>query len=189
MNQDWDIKPCSGACGKCSEKFEDKQAYRARLVRREADYEREDYCEACWTSLPAEAGTASFSAWKSVYRTPAPPQETLKKETAESLLRKLMESGDKTKANSIYVLAAMLERKRILVQRDSQKTPDGTSIVYEHRKTGEVFMVPDPGFKLNQLTAVQAEVAALLKESQPAPVPDQAKVAGETDGDADPGDG
>ena len=179
MNQDWDIKPCSGACRQCNKKFEDRQPYKARLVRREADYEREDYCETCWGGLPPQAGAESFSAWKAVFRPPPPPQEALKKETAETLLRKLMESGDKTKANSIYVLAVMLERKRILVQRDTQKNSDGASIVYEHRKTGEVFVVPDPGFKLNQLAAVQAEVAALLKEPQGAPVPDQAQIAGE----------
>ncbi len=187
MNQDWDIKPCSGACRQCSKEFEDRQPFRARLVRREADYEREDYCETCWAALPApEAGAEPFSAWKALYRPPAPPQEeALRKETAETLLRKLMESGNRTNANSIYVLAVMLERKRILVQRDVQKNADGASIVYEHRKTGEVFVVPEPGIRLNQLAAVQAEVTALLRESQPATVPDQAQIAGEADAEDD----
>jgi hypothetical protein len=35
--------------------------------------------------------------------------------------------------------------------------------VYEHVKTGEVFIVPDPGLRMDQIEAVQNEVAALLK--------------------------
>ena len=39
----------------------------------------------------------------------------------------------------------------------------GRTLVYEHVKTGEVFVVPDPGLRLDQLEAVQTQVAALLK--------------------------
>ena len=34
--------------------------------------------------------------------------------------------------------------------------------VYEHRKTGETFVVPDPGLRLDELEQVQQEVIALL---------------------------
>ena len=87
----------------------------------------------------------------------------MKKETAESLLRELIETDRMEQANTIYILAVMLERKRILVERDVQEREDGTLIrVYEHKKTNEVFMIPDPRLKLAELEAVQAEVIAML---------------------------
>ena len=163
MNQDWDIKPCNGSCGQCGTAFQDGQGYVSRLVVEQEGYERHDCCETCWAK-PEVRGVSPHSAWKGVFRLPPPPpEEALKKETAESLLRKYMETEDPLKRNVIYVLAVMLERKRMLVERDNQVREDGTKIiVYEYRKTGEVFMVPDPGLRLDQLEQVQSEVAALL---------------------------
>ena len=34
--------------------------------------------------------------------------------------------------------------------------------IYEHTKTGEVFVIPDPQLRLDQIEQVQQEVAALL---------------------------
>jgi hypothetical protein len=36
-------------------------------------------------------------------------------------------------------------------------------LVYEHARTGESFTLPDPHLRLDQLTHVQEEVAALLQ--------------------------
>jgi hypothetical protein len=48
--------------------------------------------------------------------------------------------------------------------------------IYEHPKTGEVFVIPDPGLRLDQLAAVQAEVSALLAP-EPAPLEPQPEPA------------
>jgi hypothetical protein len=60
----------------------------------------------------------------------------------------------------------MLERKRILKHRET-RAETGKVLVYEHLKTGEVFLVNDPGLKLDQLAEVQKRVALMLK---PGPV-------------------
>ena len=74
-----------------------------------------------------------------------------------------MEGEDPAKLNTIYILAVMLERKRILAEQDVQIREDGAKVrVYEHRKTGETFIITDPGLKLTELTSVQAEVVAML---------------------------
>jgi hypothetical protein len=63
----------------------------------------------------------------------------------------------------VYVLAVMLERSKILVERDAKEQPDRTIIrVYEHRRTGESFIVLDPRIRLENLGNVQNEVVALL---------------------------
>jgi hypothetical protein len=57
----------------------------------------------------------------------------------------------------------MLERKRLLRETDSQHGPDGQlTRVYEHTKTGEVFIIPDPQLRLDQIAEVQQQVAGLL---------------------------
>ena len=62
----------------------------------------------------------------------------------------------------------MLERKRILAEKDVQKHDDGSKvIVYEHKKTGETFVIPDPGLHLDQLEHVQIEVVQMLGMKQP----------------------
>ena len=162
MAQDWDIKPRGDACAACRKPFEDRQLYHTSLVFDDKGYIRVDQCEKCWLQGCKEV--SAYSTWQGVYR-PCPPEttEVLKKETAESLLRRLMEEGDASNRNVIYILAVMLERQRILVERDEPSTEDGDIVrVYEHRKTGETFLIPDPGLRLDQLEEVQRQVAEML---------------------------
>ena len=176
MAQDWDIKPRGDACHVCRAAFADQQPYFSALIFGEQGYQRADYCGGCW-----EAGGRSealYSTWQGIFKMPAPgPEDPLKKETAESLLRRLMEGEDSSKTNVIYILAVMLERKRVLVERDVQIREDGTMIrVYEHRRSGETFLIPDPRLRLDQIQEVQREVVTLLggtppPESPPAAAP------------------
>src|SRR5207248_3239138 len=96
---------------------------------------------------------------------PAPVEtETLPKENAEQLFRRLMSSKNPP-ANPVYVLAAMLERKKVLKQIRTENGDDGRVLIYEHGATGDVFIVPDPQLRLDQLENVQNEVAQLLKSA------------------------
>lgn len=111
-----------------------------------------------------ESREGTVSVWKGVFHPPLPPpEEPLKKETAESLLRSLIEKNEPARKNVIFILAVMLERRRLLVERDVQTREDGSTLrVYEHRQTGDTFLVTDPHLDLNQLGQVQEEVVALL---------------------------
>jgi len=162
MAQDWDIKPRSDACQGCGVGFADLQTYYSALEFGGEGYLRADYCMECWQQLQASGRTA-YSRWQGVFRKPQPRPEPLKKETAESLLRRFMAGNDATKINLIYILTIMLERKRILIEKAVQVTPEGKLIrIYEHRHTGETFMVTDPRLSFEQIESVQREVADLL---------------------------
>ena len=66
-------------------------------------------------------------------------EEVIPKENVESLLRKRMRAEQPEDRDIIFILAVMLERKRILVERGVQPLADGLKIrVYEHRKTKRV---------------------------------------------------
>lgn len=161
-NQEWNIKACTPACAGTGTPFQDGQAIYSRLtIGAEGTYERSDFCEAGWTE---EAHKAAISHWKGVYRAPpTKPDDPLKKGTVETLLRQFMAKEDYSKLKVVYILAVMLERKRILAEKDVQRREDGSRVrIYEHKKTGEIFTIPDPELKLNELEDVTLEVNALL---------------------------
>lgn len=179
MAQEWDIKARSEFCEECKTPFQDKQQYFSALIFGEQGYVRADYCGRCWMGGKKEV-TSHYSQWQGIFRPPPPPpEEALKKETAETLLRRLIQDDDGSRRNVMYILAVMLERKRILAEKDVQKHDDGTKIiVYEHKKTGETFLIPDPGLKLDQLEHVQIEVIEMLGVKKTAEAGQQA-AAGE----------
>lgn len=162
MSQEWNIKPRGAACGACQKAFEDGQSYITRLAFEGIDYTRDDYCEPCWG---AEAGRRErYSSWKGIFKVPPPePERRVKKETAESLLRQLLEENVPARKNAIYILAVMLERQRVMVEREVRSGSAGERlVVYEHRKTGETFVLIDPQLKLTEIEPVQQEIMELL---------------------------
>jgi hypothetical protein len=162
MSQDWSIKPRDPQCRGCQNPFADRQPCHTRLTYGEGGYDRADYCEPCWSAAAGQE--PHYSSWKGLFRLPpAEPDRRVRKETAESLLRDLLARNDLTKKNAVYILAVMLERQRVFVERDVQAQADGTRmIMYEHRKTGETFAIPDPQIRLTDLEPVQQEVMELL---------------------------
>jgi len=164
MAQDWNIKSRATACSTCQENFVDGQPYHTRLIFQEHDYSRGDYCEKCWRV--EAAAQPRYSSWRGYFKMPpSEPDHRIKKETAETLLRNLIEANDPAQTSVIYILAVMLERQRVLVEREIKTLENGTRVVvYEHKKTGETFAIIDPQLKLTALDAVQKDIMALLTE-------------------------
>ena len=94
---------------------------------------------------------------------PREEKEPLKKEDAGEILRQLVTLDDPAMKNVVYVLAVMLERSKILVERDAKTLEDGTiRRVYEDRRQGDTFVILDPRIRLENLAEVQQQVVALL---------------------------
>jgi hypothetical protein len=138
------------------------------LRETESAYERLDCHPACWKSLARD--WEPFSFWEGAYDAPTAPTaktEHLKKETAEELLRRLIALEDPAMSNVVYVLAVMLERGKQLVERDAKPHESGGILrVYEHKKSGDTFVVLDPRLRLDKLGEVQQQVVALLSGTQ-----------------------
>jgi len=120
MAQEWNIRPRGHVCSICAQPFADKRPCVSVLRETENTYERLDCHLACWQSQPRD--WEPFSVWEGEYEAPAPApskNEPLKKETAESLLRRLITLEDPAMSNVVYVLAVMLERGKQLVERDA----------------------------------------------------------------------
>ena len=78
----------------------------------------------------------------------------------------MIEQDEAHTENTRYILAVMLERKKILIETDSQKTRTGLLRIYEHRYSGEVFIVKDPQIPLSEVTPLQEEVQKLLSPDE-----------------------
>jgi hypothetical protein len=135
-----------------------------RTFREGEAFRREDLCEEAWAAR--NENIQPFSFWKSRYEPPPPvAPEPLAKENAEELLRRLLAENDPANANACYVLAVMLERKRVLKQVKTEQTEGRAVLVYEHAKTGDVFIVPEAQLRLAEIAHVQEEVAELLRRA------------------------
>jgi hypothetical protein len=164
MNE-WNIQSRAHACEACSQPFADQQAYRTILFEDGKELRRSDICESCAQKAGDPRTRSGFiSQWQGVYEAPpAHPVEAIQKETAETVLRKLIEQNEPRYAPAAYILAVMLERKRILKVKE-QLHRDGQRIfVYEQPKTGDIFTIADPNLHLDQLEQVQHDVAQLLE--------------------------
>jgi hypothetical protein len=176
INEHWNIRSRSHTCTHSNEPFIDGETFYTALFEEEATGElvRRDYSVASWDALREEL--KPFSFWKSVYEAPrheARP-EVVEKESAESLLRRLVEEDAPGTENTRYILAVMLERKRILKQTATRETEDGEFLIYEQPKTGEVLIIRDPELRLDQVEAVQREVALMLGYGAKDTAPDAA---------------
>jgi len=173
---DWNIQSRAHTCQACGKHFADQQAYHTLLSDLKHDIARLDLCEACWKAEHNEGARdrkGFISHWQGVYEAPAAAPEAIQKENAESLLRRLIELNDPKYAAASYILAVMLERKRILKIKEQLQREGVRIFVYEQPKTGDVFTIPDPNLQLNQLEEVQRVVASLLEHGLNSPAPDQ----------------
>ena len=166
MNE-WNIQSRAHTCEACAQPFADKQPYHTLLLDQPPELRRSDICEPCWQKQfvgDATSRTGFISQWQGIYEAPAPMVDAIQKETAETILRKLIEQNDPRYAPAAFILAVMLERKRILKVKE-QIVRDGQRVfIYEQPKTGDIFTIADPNLHLDQLQQVQQDVAMLLEQ-------------------------
>jgi len=170
MNE-WNIQSRAHACQACGTVFAHQQPYHTLLFDTQREIQRLDLCEPCWKNDHGEGARdrkGFISHWQGVYEAPPPASpEPIHKENAESLLRALVERNDPEHAAVSYILAVMLERKRILKVKEQYQRDTRRIFVYEQPRTGDVFTIPDPDLQLNQLEEVQRAVASLLEQGLP----------------------
>jgi hypothetical protein len=183
MTNDWTIQSRSTHCAATGAPFVEGEHFYTLLFHEKGGFRREDLCEDAFKTRDSQ--TAPFSFWRSKFEPPQPAApEPVSKQTAEDLLRQYMLESDTEHANARYILALMLERKRLLREIEVKSGSDGAlTRIYEHVKTGEVFVIPDPQLRLDQVELIQAQVANLLGAPPAAAAPAAPAIAPE-DGEA-----
>jgi hypothetical protein len=164
LSNDWPIKHRADVCARTGRPFQPGEQFYTLLFREGEAFRREDLSEEAWAQR--NENIQPFSFWKSRYEPPpAIPPEPLGKENAEELLRRLLAENNPANTNACYVLAVMLERKRILKPVKTEETAERPVLIYEHAKTGDAFIVPDARLRLDEIEHVQQEVAQLLERA------------------------
>ena len=165
LHETWHLRSRARQCYATETPFTEGQPIVTALFPdpESSGYLRRDFTEQAWKGR-AEEDEKPFSHWRTIYthvQTAETPQ-AVTKQGAEELLRSLVEEDQEHTENTRYILALMLERQKLLRETDSQPASGGTLRIYEHRKTGEVFIVKDPNIPLDQVEKIQEEVILLL---------------------------
>ena len=174
LPESWHVHPRSRECAATRRAFTEGETIVTALYPdpQTGGFLRRDLSLDAWNDLPADAHPP-FSFWKTTYAAPAGadrPNAEAKLSAEEILHRLVVEDADHTE-NTRYILAVMLERRKLLRETDSQRTPNGILRVYEHRKTGEIYLIRDPDIPLDQVEAFQNDVIVLLENNGRTPEP------------------
>lgn len=168
---DWQIQARSKACSSCSKPFDEGDTYSCVLAECEDGLARSDYCASCWENVSGTVLEARgvISTWRgTVPPKLVPPAEPIKRTTAETLLRKYLHSTSPPEKNFCFILGLILERKKLLRQRQvmHDEHRGAKLVVYEHVRSGESYVIEDPGLGLAELEEVHGQVAAILEREK-----------------------
>ncbi len=163
---DWKIKNGSGVCHHSGKKFANEEKFFTCIFADpESDgFIRRDYSDSAWKEINKKLDPAPYSFWKSVYKEhhTAAKEASKKQNTIEAMLHRMIEEGKGETENARYILALMLERKKILVPTEVKETSNNRLLFYEHKDTGAVYIVADPMLRLDEVDKIQDEVATQL---------------------------
>lgn len=170
MIQNWSIRTRSHHCALTGRAFEEAEVFHTAIYfdPETSGYMRRDVALDAWEQELSERRPIAY--WRSTY-TPNVVEErpeVASKENAMSLLQRFIEEDEPATENARYILALMLERKRMLTPTAAKETEQGRMLFYENKKTSEVFVIRDPELHLDELAQVQDEVATLLGFGGPA---------------------
>lgn len=161
MYQEWSITHRADRCAVSGEPFAEGEYFYTLLFHDKEGFRREDLSEEAFRAR--NENIQPFSLWRSKFEPPPPAApEPIGRQTAEDLLRRYMEESSPQHAAARYLLAAMLERKRLIKEVETKRENATITRIYENPKTGEVFVIPDPQLRLDQLEQVRQEVGVLL---------------------------
>ena len=125
---------------KSDELFMDNEEIVSELVFENGILQRRDYKYKHY-----EANEKNISSWKTIFFIPKPKEEIIKQDSIEDILRKKLSLENDDSINLIFILAIMLERKKILIEKSVSYNEENKKIrVYEHKKTKESFIIIDP---------------------------------------------
>ncbi len=172
--RNWEIKSRSRSCAACAAPFQTGQMYHCLLHFGGEEPSRADYCERCFRekSLEAARSGPEKAYWRSSFKrlyTPVEEREAIRKDLAQRLLEKHVGSERPEHVNLCYILALLQERSRILIPRTRSRDEGGSWItVYEHARTGDTFLIRDPGLSLSAAEAVEQQIKALIEAEKAA---------------------
>jgi hypothetical protein len=164
INAAWQLKTRAHQCDVSGRAFEkDEWFHTAIYDDPKADgFIRRDIAKEHWAEVLQKAEPIAHWVTKYIPVVSEVKPEVADKESALSLLQRFIKENESHTERTRYILALMLERKKILVPTAVKETESGKILFYQHRKTQEVMMILDPELLLSEIESLQDEVSQLL---------------------------
>lgn len=153
---DFQLQPLARTCTVTGRELRPGEKVFSVLIDEAGRLTRRDFAAESWSGPPADA----FGFWTG--RVPAgdaPRRPSVDDELLLECVRRLDGVTDPAKLNFRYVVALMLMRRKRLRFEDAHKDESGETLALRCGRTGERFMVVDPGLSPAEIDAVQDEAA------------------------------
>ncbi len=169
MAKEYDIAKTQGQCSACEKELLPDEEYTATLVEAppdaEEEFERRDYCGACWQARGESADDGTYCVWQA--RVPQ-PQEKKKLFVDDELLVNFFQrlEGDEEpgRIDFRFVLALILMRKKLLIYDRMTRNDDGTETwAMRLRGTDETHEVLNPQMDEEKIAAVSEQLGQILE--------------------------
>ena len=159
MTSEWSILHGEKKCASCGKEFVEREQYYSALFDRGAEFERLDFCTACWKGDTPEM----FSFWQ----TQIPPKEEKTKLLVDDdvlldFFGRLEGATEELKINFRYILALVLMRRKVLKFADVKRTEDAEYLVMKMAKEKTTFDVLNPQLDEAKIAQVTEEVGKIL---------------------------
>ncbi len=170
---DYKISRSTRTCIACEKQFNEGEEYFAAIFEGPEQFLRKEFCAACWAGdTGREAAEGSYSHWKvRVPEKPAERKHKLDVRAASTFFRRLAGSDEPHKRDFAYLLALLLMRKKVLVQRETTRNGEKDFMVLRFRGEDEDYRTEDPHLPAEALERVKDDLGSLLNmdtETQPA---------------------
>ena len=165
MAREYNISRIGGTCHQCGDEIPPGRELVATVRETDEDFQRQDYCPACWEASDGEQDASVLGVW----RTRAPHPEAKRKlfvddEVLIRFFERLADAREPAKIHFRYVLALVLMRKKLLVYDRMIARDDGWDEWQMHfRGDDTVHKVLDPHMDVDEIAAVSAHIGEILE--------------------------
>lgn len=165
MATEYNIARSAGQCVKCGKELQQQEEFMAVLTEAGEQFQRNDWCLACWQAPDRGEIADLFSQWHSR----VPVKEAKKKlfvddDLLMNFFQRLEGAEEPAKLNFRFVLALVLMRKRILVYERSVKDAAGVETwTLRVRGSDQTHEVIDPRLDESKIQEVSEQLSGILQ--------------------------
>lgn len=165
MAKEYNLSKPNGICHACNSQVPPGQEIMAMLIETAEEFQRQDFCHACWPDKANPSRPEVVGSWKT--RVPQ-PSEKKKLFVDDDLLinffERLAETEDPAKINFRFVLALILMRKKMLVYEGVEKLDSGVELWKMRFKGTDVeHKVVDPKMDEEKISQVSQQLGEILE--------------------------
>jgi hypothetical protein len=158
------IGKSQGKCASCEREFLDGEEVVSCVYPEEDSLGRTDLCTACW-----DAGKAPeyISTWRWKVEKKAPPKRFDRKAALE-LFQALSDSEESRDADTAYILALLLMRKKVFELERTGSENGVSAMVLKLKGTTEEFKVPGRELTEERLEQVKDNLESIFESGESA---------------------